>query len=103
MAIGPDAAKHIRLHEATDRRGRIIPPGDHPSVYAYSDQPTDQTVLNSILSGTTLLIIYGHVEYTDILSEPRPGYVSEFCLGVTGMPDVAREADEDCKNHTSMK
>jgi hypothetical protein len=32
IAIGSKAAKRIRLHEATDRRGRIIPPGDKPSI-----------------------------------------------------------------------
>lgn len=103
LAIGSDAAKQIRLHPATDRRGRIIPPGDKPSLYAYSDAIVSRQTLNDILAGKVLLIAYGHIEYSDLLSEPRPKYFSEFCTGILGLPNTEDEANERCKDHTRME
>ena len=104
IAVGSAAGRHIRLHDATDRRGRIIPPGDHPTIYAYSDEPFTPEMFGEFTSGNLLLILYGHIEYTDLLGEPRAIYVSEFCTGMV-QPNNSRaqEADEDCKAHTRMK
>jgi hypothetical protein len=103
LAIGSNAGKQITLHEAKDRRGRIIPPGARPSIYAYSDGPVNQQMFDDMVAGKMLVIAYGHIDYTDILGDPRPQYSSEFCGAILANRDSTQEADEDCKNHEHMK
>ena len=104
LAVGSTDGRQIRWHKAPDQRGRIIPPGDKPSIYAYSDGPIDQKTFSDIIAGKVLLIAYGHVEYTDLLAEPRPVYSSDFCTGMIFGPRTnTQEADSDCKDHTYMK
>jgi hypothetical protein len=83
LAIGSSSGKQIRLHPAIDQRGRIIAPGDQRvSIYAYSEEVVSKETFNDIVAGNVILIAYGHIEYTDLLSEPRPRYLSEFCTGI---------------------
>jgi hypothetical protein len=103
LAIGSTAGKQIKLHKAIDLRGRIIPPADRPSIYAYSDGPVSQQMFNDIVAHKLLLIAYGHIEYTDLLGEPHPIYTSEFCVGIIVSFNDTKEADDDCKQHTRMK
>jgi len=103
IAIGTEAARRIRIYEATDRRGRIIRPGDKPFVNAYSDRSITPQMFNNIRLGNLLIIAYGHVEYTDLLAQPRPNYSSEFCFGLLVAGRHAQEADEYCKDHTRLE
>jgi hypothetical protein len=103
IAIGSAAGKQIRLHRATDTRGRIIPPGDKPTIYAYSEEVVSEQMFNDIRAGKVLVIAYGHVAYTDLLSEPRPNYISEFCTGILLGLQGAEEANSDCEGHTYIK
>lgn len=103
LAIGSEAGKEIKLHAAVDQRGRIIPPGDHPSIFAYSDDPIGPDEFRKIMTAKRLVIFYGHIDYTDLLSEPRPMYKTEFCTGILTTFNGADEANEDCKAHTYMK
>ena len=103
LAIGANEARRIGLRDPTDRRGRIIPPNDRPSLYAYSDRPVTQAELNEIMAGHVLVILYGHIDYTDLFSEPKPRYVTEFCTGILQPRDSTGQADQYCRGHTQMK
>jgi Flp pilus assembly protein TadG len=102
IAVGSAAAKQIRLHRATDRLVRITPPGSKPSVFAYSDDIVDQQIFNDISAGKVLVVIYGHIDYTDMLGQPRIQYLSEFCGQILGSPDYAQETNAACENHVNM-
>jgi hypothetical protein len=104
IAIGSVSAKRIRLHPLTDLRTAIVPPTEKPSIYAYSDEPVSSEAMNEIRAGKLLAIVYGHIEYTDLLAEPRPVYITEFCIGLSGLiGPMAREAESDCKGHIYLK
>jgi hypothetical protein len=60
-------------------------------------------MFNEIRTSKLLVIVYGHVEYTDMLGQPRPRYMSEFCGAIASAANNTGEADEDCKAHTRME
>lgn len=103
IAVGSAACKRLKIHAPDDRLQRIIPPGDKPSIFAYSDEAVNPQILSQVSSGTLLIIVYGHIDYTDTLSEPRPQYSSEFCGAILAGRNQQREAEDDCKNHIRMK
>ncbi len=103
IAIGSQQAEQIKLDASTDRLTRIIPPGDKQKIAAYSVGTVSKDTFRNILGGKTLVVIYGHVEYTDTLAEPRPTYLSEFCTPVVTTYEAGREADKYCQGHISMK
>jgi len=103
VAVGLTAASEVRFRQATEGQVRIIPTGDRPLLYAYSDAALTPQMLNEFSAGTLLLIVYGHIEYTDFFSQPRPNYVTEFCTGLVHNARQASEAQEACKGHTNLK
>ena len=106
IAIGEGAARRISLHEPSATLTRIIPPNDKPAIFAYSDDPVTPQIFDDIAAGRTIAIIYGHIEYTDLLlSEPQSTYLTEFCVPIVLATNAyqAEHYANYCRGHTRME
>jgi hypothetical protein len=84
----------------SDRTGMVIPAGDKPVIAIYSNRlSADQiATINANLNAIPIpIIVYGHIEYTDIFPHQKPTYSSGFCgpLGINASRDTQ---SKECKN-----
>lgn len=97
IAVGIKEVRSIRLHSPAETLIRIIPPNDKPLVFAYSDSLVTPEMFNDIRAGKIITVLYGHIEYTDLLSDPRPKYETEFCTPVVSPTEGHDEANESAR------
>jgi hypothetical protein len=105
MAIGENAGNEIQWRNIPAKSGSMVPPGDTAHNAFISDGIVDDATLSKIVDGTTMLILYGHFEYTDMVSEPPVTYTSEFCFGGSGGASNPKVFDTRgyCKPHNRIK
>lgn len=102
IAVGEDDWKRMRTQNQVAKYERIIPPGDTPSIFAYSDRTMSPQLLSDIQAGRVPVIIFGHVEYTDIFGDPKPMYMTAFCTPMAA-PGRPGDTNDDCKDQNYIK
>jgi hypothetical protein len=101
IAVDNDSLHGLPLHSANDKYPQVIPPGDRPYISAYSEKLTDDQIKKWAV-GTLRMVVYGHVDYTDIFPAPKPAYQLYFCARLLGDPSWP-DAISRCTNLNYIK
>ncbi len=95
IAVGKDQIKNIKFAEPATQEIGIIPPGLQPPIVVYSDRFTSLVPMNEPM------VIYGHIDYTDIFAAPKPQYSLVFCETFHSGDEL--EDDKACKKKNYIK
>jgi len=102
IVIGEVEIRRMRPHAATDHYQRIAPPGDKSGITAFSERTVTPQEFRQVTTGTVPAIVFGHIEYTDALGEPKPSYISAFCIPIS-LPQNAANPNDACKTQSYIK
>jgi hypothetical protein len=113
LVFGPNAWKKVRLREIDQKEGTgsIVAPGGRMDSIGYSDEVVSKPITGREPEENAPYIIYGHFEYTDLVSNPPVVYISEFCSIITnatisnassGLRDADIRGYDTCRAHNNL-
>jgi hypothetical protein len=106
IAVGKDEVLGISFDQGSFTSTGIFPAGDKPIFFAYSEKltPEQDAIIRPNIATMAVpipVVVYGHIDYTDIFPAPNPEYITAFCGPFTRSPDYS--PPYTCETHNYIK